>query len=193
MPIVVSTNKFQVNFKVEFPDGSSTCVFWINSCFLVDTNTLHDRIKTEIKINGKKFKFVECKEDTLDTIIKLIDWSHTLCTKIKLKDVDDLYESYQNIFEFDSGLNLDDITDIYMEYAPEKFRNYLIDNAFVNLKDSYVCPEKSGVEHSYQNSYPMNGWEVSRKPDNYGHECGTAIEINWVTKKITQIGFSTDD
>lgn len=39
----------------------------------------------------------------------------------------------------------------------------------------------------------VGGWEMSRKPDGYGHECGWSYGIDWANRTFTDYGWSSDD
>jgi len=39
----------------------------------------------------------------------------------------------------------------------------------------------------------LRGFEISSRPDGYGHRCGVNMEIDWMNRRFVKIGWSSDD
>jgi len=162
-----------------------------------------DNLKRSIKNNKKDYilktgtyKYVDCAsndfmlEQMLSAVSNAVESVKNLFEELTAE----LLVQLQTKFETESGLKFADLTDLFFDYSAQKFTDYLAEHGFTGMPALKFFPEKSAKNcTAYPYASPLNGWEMSREPDGYGHECGSAVRIDWNTKKLSTFGWSSDD
>jgi len=155
---------------------------------------LKNKMLKKLVVNKVNFNLVPDQDAALQNIINLSMKAYNLMVVERAKLNAELMETMQKKFNRASKLKFSDISDLYFNYSAQAFNDYLVKNKFTGVPGLDKFPVGSHKNFtSYPSAYPMIGWELSRMQDGYGHECGSSIEIDWVNKKLSIVGWSSDD
>ena len=168
----------------------------LNSGFSVDRIVTNLKSR-KFKVDGKSYQ-VELDAVTTATIIRFVELAQQ--AKIISVIINEDYQhktnlEFQRRFEEETKLSLDEIESVFFNYTPEVFHTYLTKHGFTGEMDVDSFPKNTcnTDQTLYKCAYPLNGWECSRKPDGYGHECGAAIEVSYKNRTLSRYGWSSDD
>jgi len=146
-----------------------------------------------ITIKGENFKFIQDAHNKrlLDEIISVVSQASE-AVKVKYEELTaTMLDELQVEFEINSNTKIVDMFECYQDYSAEKLLNFFTVRNFSGIPAVDKFPViKSRVPST---AYPFNGWEFDRRPDGYGHECGSAVGIDWYAHKLYEYGFSSDD
>lgn len=156
---------------------------------------LKKRLKASIPSGGRNFKVVDSgiNDEVLVKILRLAKYAKSKTDQLRERLNSEFFDTLQARFEAETNLKFADIYDMYLDYSPEKFKNYLDAAGFAKVPGIELFPRRTAAEFGDISAYPFNGWEISRKDDGYGHECGSSLNIDWINKRITGSSWSSDD
>ena len=167
-----------------------------NAAFSVDkiVNNLATR---KFKVDDKNYK-VELDDVTMLTIVRFIEIAKQAKSIAAIIQEDyklKVIAEFQTRFENDTKLSLDEIEKLFFGYSQEAFHDYLTRHGFSNIPGVEDLPEHTCAtnEKIWQSAYPLNGWELISRPDGYGHECGSSIDVSYENRSLFRYGWSSDD
>ena len=174
------------------PKISTDPILTFNYMKLPTLEVLNKKHKSKLTLKNSNYSFGENDKELLE----ILDFTEMVYNYIKNKRnflTDTQINFYKLKFEQSLNIKLSDISDIYFDFTAKKFFDYLTINNFVGIPNFDKFPSSSSKNNPWKSIYPLIGWELERKPDGYGHECGKAAKIDWLSKEIFIEGFSTDD
>ena len=156
--------------------------------------TLTDK---KFKVLEKNYK-VEFDETTMATITRFVEMAEqakSIAAIITSDYQHKLVVEFQQKFEKDSRLSLDELEQLFFGYSREAFHAYLTKYEFSDIPAVETLPEHTCATNPniWESAYPLNGWQISSRPDGYGHECGSSIEISYNNRLLFRYGWSSDD
>lgn len=88
---------------------------------------LKKRLKASISVDGRNFKVVDSiiTDEVLVKILRLSKYAKSKTDKMRERLNAEFFDTLQARFEAETNLNFADIYDMYLNYSPEKFKNYL--------------------------------------------------------------------
>jgi hypothetical protein len=161
----------------------------------------HDRLKElRVEINRQGWKY-DPTENNLAALKSLYEQAPTIYEAYQAA-VDKAYlealEALKQRLNDEMKLDVQELIDLALSYEPAKAKAWFEANGFVNVPKLEEFPVIADAETDERKAYlgafyVAGGWEMERKPDGYGHECGWSYNISWAARKFVAIGWSSDD
>jgi hypothetical protein len=161
----------------------------------------HDRLKElRVEIDQQGWKY-DPAENNLVALKSLYEQAPAIYEAYQAA-VDKAYLEALEVLKQRLGaemkLNIQELIDLALSYEPAKAKAWFEANGFDNVPKLEEFPVIADAEADERKAYlgafyVAGGWEMERKPDGFGHECGWSYNINWAARKFVAIGWSSDD
>ena len=164
---------------------------------IVNANNVLKAAKLQIKNQGWKYE----PERNLEVLADLLAYAPSFKEAYEAKMTaarEQCMAEVQANTEAALNVKVADLIELAMTYTPEKAHAWFTANGFENVPpvtNFQTIPADADDERKayLAGFYIAGGWEMERKPDGYGHECGWAYGIDWKARKFTSYGWSSDD
>lgn len=154
------------------------------------------RLPSSMTMLNQNWKLFVCEQNeaTLKRVHEILSTFAEESKRILEQIRDEVIEKFEVSFNESTGFTVLQLASLFFNYEPGRYRDFLVNNGFTDVPTLDKFPTKSSEDSTnYPSCYPMSGWELSRKPDGYGHECGSAVDVYWSKKTCYTFGWSSDD